>query len=70
MSDPANGMSKPRQVCSAAIAVYSTIADMPRTRGGKLMRYMLDRGPGQRMRESRPPETLKSKPRAKSVVQR
>ena len=43
MSDPANGLSKPRQVCEAATAVYSTIAAMPPSKGGPLMRYMLDR---------------------------
>ena len=43
MSDPANGLSKPREVCEAATAVYSTIADMPPSKGGALMRYMLDR---------------------------
>src|SRR5688500_5666292 len=43
MSDPANGLSKPRDVCDAAIAVYSAIADMPPSEGGKLMRYLLDR---------------------------
>lgn len=47
MSNPANAKSQPRQVCSAAIAVYSTIADMPRSRGGRLMRYMLYRRLGQ-----------------------
>lgn len=43
MSNPANGLSKPREVCDAATAVYSTIADMPPSKGGALMRYMLDR---------------------------
>lgn len=48
MSNPANALSQPRQTCSAAIAVYSTMADMPRSSGGKLMRYMLYRRPGER----------------------
>ena len=48
MSNPANALSQPRQVCSAAIAVYSTMADMPRSSGGRLMRYMLHRRPGER----------------------
>jgi hypothetical protein len=43
MSDPANGLSKPREVCEAATAVYSAIADMPPSKGGALMRYMLDK---------------------------
>jgi hypothetical protein len=43
MSDPANGLSKPREVCEAATAVYSTIADMPPAQGGTLMLYMLAR---------------------------
>jgi uncharacterized membrane protein YeaQ/YmgE (transglycosylase-associated protein family) len=43
MSDPTNGRSKPREVCAAATAVYGAMADMPRSKGGKLMRYMLDR---------------------------
>jgi hypothetical protein len=43
MADPANGLSKPREVCEAATAVYSTMADMPPSKGGTLMRYMLDR---------------------------
>lgn len=43
MSDPANGLSKPGAVCNAATAVYSTIADMPPSDGGKLMRHMLER---------------------------
>ena len=57
MSDPANAMSKPRQVCSAGIAVYSSIEQMPRSRGGRLMRYMLHRRPGERNRGSLSPET-------------
>ena len=48
MSNPANVLSQPRQMCAAAIAVYSTMADMPRSSGGKLMRYMLHRRPGER----------------------
>jgi hypothetical protein len=48
MSDPANVMSRPGQMCSAAIAVYSTMADMPPSSGGRLMRYMLHRRPGER----------------------
>lgn len=43
MSDPANGLAEPRAVCDAAIAMYSAIADMPPSYGGKLMRYMLDK---------------------------
>lgn len=43
MSNPANGLAKPRAVCDAATAVYSAIADMPPSQGGKLMRHMLDR---------------------------
>jgi hypothetical protein len=43
MSDPANGLSRPRAVCEAATAMYSTIADMPPSEGGTLMRYMIDR---------------------------
>jgi hypothetical protein len=43
MSDPANGLSKPREVCEAAAAVYSTIANMPPSKGGPLMLHMLDR---------------------------
>jgi hypothetical protein len=45
MSDPATARSKPRELCAAATAVYSAIAGMPPPKGGKLMRYMLDRQP-------------------------
>jgi hypothetical protein len=45
MSNPANGRSKPRETCAAATAVYSTMADMPPSKGGKMMRYMLDKQP-------------------------
>ena len=70
MSDPANALSKPRQVCSAAIAVYSTIDAMPPSKGGRLMRYMLYRRPGERHRGSLSPDTPVLERRAKSVVQR
>jgi hypothetical protein len=43
MSDPANGLSKPRAVCDAATAMYAAIADLPVSKGGKLMRHLLDR---------------------------
>src|SRR5688500_15679535 len=43
MSDPANGLSRPREVCEAATAVYSTIASMPLSEGGPLMLSMLAR---------------------------
>ena len=43
MSNPANGLAKPRAVCDAATAVYSAIADMPPSQGGKLMRHMIDK---------------------------
>jgi hypothetical protein len=43
MSDPANGLAKPRAVCDAASAMYTAIADMPPSTGGKLMRPVLDR---------------------------
>ena len=43
MSEPANGLLKPREVCEAATAVYSTIADMPLSKGGTLMLYLLAR---------------------------
>ena len=48
LSNPDNALSKPRQVCAAATAAYGMIADMPRSRGGKLMRYMLYRRPGEK----------------------
>jgi hypothetical protein len=70
MSDPANALSKPRQVCTAAIAVYSTIDAMPPSKGGRLMRYMLYRRRGERIRGSLSPETPVLERRAKSVVQR
>lgn len=43
MADPRHGLSRPRAVCDAATAVYAAIADMGPSRGGKLMRHMLDR---------------------------
>ena len=43
MFDPANGLSKPREVCEASTAVYSTIADMPLAQAGTLMLHMLAR---------------------------
>lgn len=43
MSNPANGLSKPREVCEAAAAVYAAIADMPAPKGGQLMRHVLDK---------------------------
>ncbi len=43
MSDPANGLSRPREVCEAATAMYAAIADLPASRGGRLMRHLLDR---------------------------
>lgn len=43
MSDPRNGLTRPSAVCDAATAVYATIAGMPPSKGGKLMRHMLDR---------------------------
>jgi hypothetical protein len=70
MSDPANALSKPRQMCSAAIAVYSVVDAMPRSRGGKLMRYMLHRRPGERNHGSLSPETPVLAPRATPAVQR
>ena len=42
MSNPANGLAKPRAVCDAATAVYSAIADMPPSQGGKLKRHKID----------------------------
>ena len=43
MADPANGLAKPREVCDAATAMYAAIADMPASKGGKLMRHLVDR---------------------------
>jgi len=51
MSNPANGLARPHDVCEAATAVYSTIASMPPSEGGPLMLYMLARqavAPGRR----------------------
>ena len=42
MSDPANGLSKPRAVCDAATAMYAAIADLPVSKGGRLMRHLID----------------------------
>ncbi len=43
MSDPANGLSRPREVCVAATAMYAAMADLPPSTGGRLMRHLLDR---------------------------
>ena len=53
MSDPASGLSKPREVCDAATAMYAAIADLPASKGGRLMRHLLDRqavAPGKGLR--------------------
>ena len=56
MSNPANGLSKPRAVCDAATAMYAAIADLPASEGGRLMRHLIGRqavAPGEALRALR-----------------